>query len=93
MELRIVIEDPVLVSGVGPGGSGKEMQRVLLNGDHVGYVAFRAYPREGGVFEAYLPDATTMLTRNRAVEITALDLVGRRLRSSTARQRPASASA
>ena len=93
IDIHIVIGDDGLVSGVGPGGSGKQMRRVTVNDEHVGYLAYQEYQRQGGVHEAYALDATTMLARNASAEVLALDLAGRFLRRSATRARPASASA
>jgi len=93
MDIHIEVGEPQLVAGVGPGGSGKEMRKVTLNGDLVGYLGYREYQREGGIHESYMTDGTTMFGRNHSAEILALDLAARRLRSSVSRSRPASASA
>lgn len=93
IDIHIVIGDDGLVSGVGPGGSGRQMRRVLVNDEHVGYLAYQEYQREGGVFEAYMLDATTMIARNASAELLAVDLAGRHLRRGRTRARPASASA
>jgi hypothetical protein len=93
IDIHIVIGDEGLVSGVGPGGSGKQMRRVLVNDEHVGYVAYQEYQRQGGVYEAFPLDATTMIARDASAEVLALDLARRHLRRDRARVRPASASA
>jgi hypothetical protein len=93
IDIHIVIGDEGLVSGVGPGGSGKQMRKVLVNDEHVGYLAYQEYQRQGGVYEAYALDATTMIARDASAEVLALDLARRHLRRGTTRARPASASA
>jgi hypothetical protein len=93
IDIHIVIGDEGLVSGVGPGGSGKQMRKVVANDEHVGYLAYQEYQRQGGVYESYMIDGTTMVGRNASAEVLALDLASRRLRRSISRSRPASASA
>jgi hypothetical protein len=93
IDIHIVIGDEGLVSGVGPGGSGKQMRRVTVNDEHVGYLGYQEFQRQGGVYEAFALDGTTLLARNASAEVLALDLVGRYVRRNTTRARPASASA
>lgn len=88
IELNLVIHDQEAIPGAGPGGTVKTMQKVTMNGETVGFIAYQQYQREGGVFEAYMPDRSSLLMRDRSAEVLALELASRRARNTAARNSP-----
>ena len=78
--LTLVVHDAESLLGKGPGGTPRSMQKVTLNDTVIGYLAFQNYAREGGVYEAFLPDASTLLARDQSAEVLALELAVRKHR-------------
>ena len=80
IELTLIIADEESVLGKGPGGTPREMAKVTLNDEMIGYLTFQQYAREGGIYEAYMADGTTLLARDRNPEVLALELATRKHR-------------
>lgn len=89
IEFNLTIHDEAQVPGAGPGGTPKDMHRVTLDGDEIGFIARRMYQREGGVYEAFLGESQTPFMRDPNMEVLAFELASRRKRKSAARQQRA----